>query len=97
MLNCTSTEAARPEDASVVHIARSPRTGSPPTWRQLIEVEPRLRQLRAEARRLPCDDWPSYERLKARLDLLAGWNSPHPELAEHWDVVHRLVFDGGLH
>jgi hypothetical protein len=64
------------------------------TWPQILAIEPRLGRLAAEARRLDPDDWRGYERLKAQLDLLAGWKSPHPDLAGSFDRIHRMIFDG---
>ncbi len=71
-------------------------TEPPATWQAICQIEPHLIGLKREAKRCRGRDWHAYERLKSRLEKLAGWGAAQPALrsSEAFDVAHRAVLGG---
>jgi hypothetical protein len=74
-----------------------------PTWDELVDAEPRLGQLLAEAQAVKDEGGPSfcantiwYRRFKPRLSALVGWDRKgHPVLGGElaYDVAYRIVYN----
>jgi hypothetical protein len=59
---------------------RPSRRSVVPPWQAMLEAEPRLRELIAEAELIGSSDWHDYEQFKRRLSKLVGWFADKPEL-----------------
>jgi hypothetical protein len=87
---------------------RYPETAESLSWDQLVALEPRLRAMMREARRLTdlCSlcRWFGYHQrgggLKAEMERLVGWYCDHPDpivrSSAAYDVAFEAIYDRGV-
>lgn len=54
------------------------------TWERMLEIEPTLAAIMAEADKVPGGPnlWPVYSAFKRRLSMLVGWDARNPLLSD---------------
>lgn len=72
------------------------------TWKQIIEIEPRLKELHGQAKRISsaqsgrfCANQVWYDFFKERLTELVGWeaNNAAIKTIRHYDVAYEKIYN----